>query len=818
MKNIPAKLISLALAASMMLSVASCANKGNGEDGSRSGKKIGNDTPWYETASVDVDVALDNSKEVEYTYPRLVGADEKYIVVLTTGYYKMPSSSDIDWDKYDYNAYAIAVISIVDRATHQTVNNIDLSDNLGTNDYIDNATYENGTITAFYTGFDMNTYATTRKEIDFDCESGAVLGSRETADVESGIEHTFDIGGYKVETAMDWSTNDAAYNIFVYSPDGSKNTVPLRETGKNYYDIPVILPIDNENVLIPVSTDAAGYSFFELNLKTLELKAKDSKEYDWVDLDSLYMPYINSEGEVYFTNSTGINKIDMKKKETVQVFNYSWCDQSRNLLSNLEIADYTGDTFILCGQDYTYNAYEVSSDSSFMIFEFSKAATNPHAGKTILELYSENGYTENNVSEAILKFNRENGKFFIEVSDRYSEVNAGMWNSDMSSEDDYQSVVLNADSKMSNQLAMDILNGEGPDILMNVSSYGQLNNKNYLADLTPFIGTLSSDKYFTNIVDAAKVDGVLYNLPVCYMINGIQTNPKYAGASGIGFTTAEYEAFLKDTLNGNDVISCGQAHYFAKLFNAMSDEFIANGKADFSGPEFAALAEFVKENVRMNAKSWDEMYAETEYGVYDPVYAVGVTTFKGDTANEVAMDTSCYGITSYFMQQAQLNGASAILGYPSSDGRGPMVQPYVSVAVSAQAYDVSACGEFVSMLMSDEVQYDFAMNDNFVLNREAFRAGAQKAVEYCNGEGGEAMFGYDRYTGEPLDNRTMFSDANINNMENIILSCSQMYSPDASINLILVEEMPAYFSGQKSLADVITIAQDRAQKVLNERG
>ena len=55
-------------------------------------------------------------------------------------------------------------------------------------------------------------------------------------------------------------------------------------------------------------------------------------------------------------------------------------------------------------------------------------------------------------------------------------------------------------------------------------------------------------------------------------------------------------------------------------------------------------------------------------------------------------------------------------------------------------------------------------------------------------------------------------------MENVILSCSQMNSADAAINIILVEEMPAYFSGQKDLASVVAVAQDRVQKVLDERG
>ena len=58
---------------------------------------------------------------------------------------------------------------------------------------------------------------------------------------------------------------------------------------------------------------------------------------------------------------------------------------------------------------------------------------------------------------------------------------------------------------------------------------------------------------------------------------------------------------------------------------------------------------------------------------------------------------------------------------------------------------------------------------------------------------------------------------NIRTLESIILSCSGMHTEDQAVNLILIEEMPAYFTGQKSLDDVIKIVQDRVQKVLDER-
>ena len=246
----------------------------------------------------------------------------------------------------------------------------------------------------------------------------------------------------------------------------------------------------------------------------------------------------------------------------------------------------------------------------------------------------------------------------------------------------------------------------------------------------------------------------------------------------------------------------------------MSDKFLVDGKADFTGPEFAALAEYVKNNVPEKAKSWDDMYSET-----DVAYAVGAIPFKGDrmgNGSQVAMYTTTYGYLGYFYQVAQLQGSTAILGLPSADGRGPMLQSYISLAVSAQSKNADACGEFVKMLMTDDVQKELGAGGNFVLLKEAFRAGAKDAVDYLNGPGGEIYLGYDGT--EPNSKKIKFSDKNIDQLEKIVSSISRSNTTDAAISLILIEEMPAYFSGQKQLDAVVKIAQDRAQKVLGERG
>ncbi len=233
------------------------------------------------------------------------------------------------------------------------------------------------------------------------------------------------------------------------------------------------------------------------------------------------------------------------------------------------------------------------------------------------------------------------------------------------------------------------------------------------------------------------------------------------------------------------MLTSGQAVYFAKLFNASTDVFIRDGKADFSSPEFERLASYVKDNVPESAST-----------------EINIPHSPEDNYRAIYCKNSF--ISGYLHDTEVLSGATAILGMPSPDGRGPAVKMTRSVAVSAQAKNLDACGEFVKMLLSDEVQSSFAMCDNLVINREALRQASKTAVEFYNA----GMTGVTKH----------YSESNVDDLDKVILSCSGVSSTDSDISIILIEEMPAYFTGQKSLSDVVRIAQDRVQKVLNERG
>ena len=54
--------------------------------------------------------------------------------------------------------------------------------------------------------------------------------------------------------------------------------------------------------------------------------------------------------------------------------------------------------------------------------------------------------------------------------------------------------------------------------------------------------------------------------------------------------------------------------------------------------------------------------------------------------------------------------------------------------------------------------------------------------------------------------------------ETMIRSCSSVSQTDTAVTVIVREEMPAYFSGQKTIEEVIDIMENRVQTFLNERG
>ena len=761
-------------------------------------RKINANTPWYNAEILEFKPETNKNKTVDDLWQVLAGSDEKYIAVYSHGYYKIPNPGGA--------ADLIHLVTLIDRASKQTIKTIDLFDVVRKYDNPENASYSNGKIIVQAVAWNPDTDTYSDVEHIIDAETGKILNTYEYGVHNPGFQapDQYFVGDYRIEVGRpDVHEHTSYYALRIFSSDGSVKQVDVKDPIDGVYDVPVVFALDETTILVPAAV-SRGYKYFQLDLNKCELTEVNSDDYSWIDLDQFKSVFNGSDGKVYFTTTQGISKIDFKNNSIEEYMDYSSSSVGLNYTSRLNIADLSEDRILLGGRYWSANMFESQFVSSFVIIELTKASKNPHAGKTIMELFIPEGEMNGIISDAIIKYNETNKKYYIQVTDRYNRTKYIQSFAEINSDDDREAAYMKADSKMSYELAMDIMNGEGPDILMNTSGLGQLNNDNYLVDLSPYITDLDANKYFTNIIEKAHTDGKLYQLPISFTIEGIQTDPHYAGKTGIGFTPEEYKDLLYGTLNGKDVIESGQVLYFVKLFNGMSDVFIRDGKVNITGSEFEVIAEYVKDNVQENCKDWG-------YDSND-----GSPSFD-ENVRSSAYYCNCPGISGYLVKRARIDNGTAILGIPSADGRGPMFGSDISVAVSTHAVNKDACIEFVKMLLSDEIQAELALNDRFVLNRAELRNICEQAIEYYNNPVVQRT-AYDYSIGTTVRISIEFTTDDIDTLEKIILNCSKMDSPDSAINLILAEEMPAYFLGQKDLASVVKIMQDRMQKVLDERG
>lgn len=795
--------IALLLLGSTMLSITCCNGSIHWESNNQQKEKvISPDSPWFEGNIVDVDLGIDNQRPVMDLFPKLAGADNKYIVVFSDGTYRVN-----DWSQVKTNAdFAIKSVTVIERETKKNYKTINLYSLLNPIDWPNAVIYTDGQLIVKSESWESTTDKYFNRDYIIDIESERII---ETYDYEysEDIKYSgsYRIGSYRLDAFFYCGKGKKYCPVKIYSHDGNVKDVEISNINKDIFEIVTVLSLDKTQALI-IATSDREYKYFKLDLNTFEYVEVNAKEYEWIDSRQLLHSFNSSDNNVFCSTQYGVSMINLRDRNVEQVFDCSCCEVNRNYLSDLEIADCSKDKLLLCGQYGTSDMYSSRYIKKYVVVEFNRAVKNPHAGKKIIELYLADGQITETIADAILRYNNSNHNFYIEITNRYKSIDS-IGYSDVGNLDDYDTARYVSNAKLSDELAMDIINGTGPDILMNTSSLGVLNNPTYLVDLAAYTSQLDSDKYYKNILDGATIDNSIYQLPISFTIEGIQTDPAYAGKTGVGFTTEEYKKFLYTTLNGRDVIESGQTVYLTKLFNGMYNEFIKEGKCSFTDSKYTEISNFVNDNVRQNSQSWKTI-TETSGSTSDDSLS---------DVERIAYYCNCPGISGYLVKRSQIENGSAILGIPSTDGRGPMVGTKISVAISKHTDDVEACIEFVKILLSDEIQEQLVMCDSFVINREAFKRGCNAAIDYFNSEEGSQNL-YDYSAGTYVNSNMKYTTDDINNLEKIVLSCSRVSSVDSTINMILVEEMPAFFLGQKDLYSVEIIIQDRVQKVLDERG
>ena len=837
-KRFTASVIVLAMMMNTAL-VSGCGKKPQGTN-----EVITADSTWYNMDKHELKYGFDPDA-LEYFYPETIGMAGDLIVTNSQTFYKFSEEVDfmtmryVDFyayylDIYDKNGDQVNCINVVDLLSHsqivddyimlmreadseteevdQEITDDDRDDALSTFHCSPVSIVDDKllvTVTFAGPGYSSNIEydvsidpATSGFTYELDAGEERGVGVQETPDA------AVNLGDYRIEPIYIQGSNFSfhSYVLDIYDDTGLCNSVDFHEKfpDMNIEIFDAYFLIDDHTLLIMYYPETGPVSFLTVDIETGAVVLDEDGEYQWLRNYNLHdAVYFKDIGNVILDDE-GIKCIDFENGILTEVFSFDFCNVNRGDIAGLKLISYSENEIVFVGALFKGSMFQ-NTPANPLLIVLTRAETNPNAGKTVLTAATV-GFIDYAVSEAVCIFNETDPDYFIRFDNRYKADNhVDLASLDYMDDDAYDRAYDQATIDLSNQLAVDLMAGDGPDIIFDTSSLSQLDNSDYLLDLSDRINT---DGLFSNVIEAAKTEDRLYQIPLTFGVTGIAVLDENIEPGQTGFTFDQYGSFVSTVCNGKDPLAMDQTEFFVTCMDAMGDQFITgDGDVDYDNDAFRALASYTDEYVFPPVVVWTEETNIVDLGDSDHLIDDGAVYL-----NTVSFDM-------YLASIGNHAGESSILGIPSIDGRGPLLTVSSSVAISAQTAEADACWSFIETLLSPEIQGYYAQASKgcpvCVDAYEDFACAMideyNKSVSDWNLLGLEARALYGSHMTE-LDYSV------VDDYENMIRSCSSISHTDPAVTVIVREEIPAYFAGQKTIEEVIDIVENRVQTFLDERG
>lgn len=774
-----AKFMSLALVSAVLIgSVATmtgCKKKGTDR------ATVAEDSPWYDVTKIELEspYSADEVSMIMYSKPVYVNGD---LYVLLTGERTFDAMEAQKDPNFDYNQYIINSIckydlegNLLDQFTIENTTGVDAIEASA-------ISVQDDKLKVTCLGADVNSNSTKTLYAIVDPASGEVEEFKESpvsAGQISQIENEVTIGDNIMYVVYDYSGDSPNYLLEIANGDNVIKEIDVsKELGKNFWNLDSFVVLDDHTVVMSAYGDDSN--------ETLKLDTNSGSltiQEEALETDGYYFA-LSQDGCSYSVDSEGIWKIS--ENLTVEsVMDFSAACVNVRSIASCDVTYLDDNMIILFGTEYSSS---IIPDST--IYILNKAEKNPNAGKYILDVYSLEHYISYSEGEALVKFNSTNDSYYAVLS--FAE--------------DYED--LDEISSISDQLMVDIMAGDGPDIVLNGASFSQLNNAEYFVDLNKFIdgdNGLDKSQYYQAIFDAAtNKDGAMYQIPVTFEASGILARKSDVGEGRKGFTYDQYVDFVDKVCNGNNPIQMEQTEFVIDIIANGYVDYETDGKVNFDTPEFRELAEFAKENIIINPEGDDD----------EGMMFIGGSS---DALENGAMAYSIYSPSDFYYLVADQNESVGLFGYPASTECGPVAKIDSSAAISANVDEdtQAAAWDFIKAMLSEDVQSCETISNP--MNIAASKTVADNAITMYNEQYyllvnmgmNEAML--KMYGVHLLD------DSVAQDYLDVLSSVETIYAGDTAVGAIVTEEMGAYFADQKSIDQVIQTLNDRAQTVVNER-
>ncbi len=543
---------------------------------------------------------------------------------------------------------------------------------------------------------------------------------------------------------------------------------------------------------------------------------------DPIDVDSSYIyNMVAGPGyDYYYRDNVGVWGVNFGF-EKVEVLNFINSDINSNNIN--QVIPLSADKFITTAYDpETYRP---------MLAVYDRIPDDMVANKEIITLAV--ARLNYNLRNDIITFNKSSDTYRIVVND-YSIYRT---------DEDY-----NAGTTRLNQ---DIVSGKVPDILLvdETMQYDSFVAKGLFADLYELMDAdpdFDRSLYLENIFEAYETDGKLYSLvPTFYLETFAARTDILEGVTN--WSIDEFMQFVKEHPD-LQIFDNGfnRESFLQQIMLFSRDSFVdrETGECHFDSPEFRGLLEFA------STLGEEDFWADFDYDEAGPDFW---QEYENRFAEGSVLLSSVYVSNLVDSYKSMLNytfkGEFDFIGFPSEEGNGATISAQAEYAISRRSKVKEGAWEFLKQFLAEEEQLPVKTQWGYWQYPNGLpilKEGIEKQLEiamtppedddsYSGGvmtmpavprdetaavETAAPTVSDDIAVELPVEYEDPYSrpltEEQAAKLQNLVEGATQVRRQDTDLDGIIAEEAGAYFSGQKSIDEVVGIIQNRAEIYIAE--
>lgn len=570
------------------------------------------------------------------------------------------------------------------------------------------------------------------------------------------------------------------YEAVVYGVDGRE--VTRKELNQELFERTQSIFTKADGTLMVMSYNEDWTKCYVASYDIESEEMGEQMELTFINSFSFY-PGVNSD--LLLLNNMGVYTWNVGDEEPKMLLSYVNSDLPTNNMRYVQIID---DQHLVAV--YTdFNSYE----SKLSYFTHVDPADIPD--KEVLVLGGE--YFNSDLRRRVIEFNKTSSQYRITLRD-YSIYNTY---------DDWTAGQTRINS--------DIVGGQMPDIMVmnDMSSYGNYVAKGVLADIGKLLEEdeeLGKLEYLQNVWDAYSIKGKLYAVVPSFNVRTMIAKKSLVGEPE-SWTMEDVEAVLATMPEGAQAFGdMMRDSYIFYMLSYAGQDFVdvETGKCNFDSQSFMDMLEY--------AKTLPKEYPEDYWENYD--YFSYLNQYREDRC--LLYDLYMSDIRDCKRAIKGVMGEEVtFVGFPTADSIGSTINAgNYTFVISARSKHTEGAWQFVRQYLTPEYQSGEQIWDMPVL-KSAFLDMAKEATErpYWTDEDGNKEYYDDTWymNGEDIVLEP-FTQEEVDKICEFIYSVNRTPYYNEDISNIITEEAEAFFVGQKSVQEVVSIVQSRVQVYVNE--